>query len=199
MARSSRCGQVPLPTGNRPYRLPMSILVQDVSEQLTWHWDAQLRPRLAGITDPEYLWQPTRDAWTVRQTEPGHFAPDWQCPAPQPAPVTTIGWRLCHIWMVFAQRADFHFGDRTLTIDKLHWPGTAVAALAAIDHALAAWKTGVEGLSEAEAERHSEGPPGTLDGQFPLWAVVLHVNREVIHHGAEVALLRDLYQARSYE
>src|SRR5204862_8359554 len=28
---------------HRPYRLPMSIRVQDVSEQLTWHWDAQLR------------------------------------------------------------------------------------------------------------------------------------------------------------
>ena len=25
-------------------------------------------------------------------------------------------------------------------------------------------------------------------------ALVLHINREVIHHGAEVALLRDLYQ-----
>lgn len=25
---------------------------------------------------------------------------------------------------------------------------------------------------------------------------MLHVNREVIHHGAEVALLRDLYRAR---
>jgi hypothetical protein len=24
---------------------------------------------------------------------------------------------------------------------------------------------------------------------------VLHINREVIHHGAEVALLRDLYRA----
>ena len=34
-----------------------------------------------------------------------------------------------------------------------------------------------------------------IDGQFPLWAVVLHVNREVIHHGAEVAVLRDLYRA----
>jgi len=28
-------------------------------------------------------------------------------------------------------------------------------------------------------------------------ALVLHINREVIHHGAEVALLRDLYRARS--
>jgi hypothetical protein len=27
-------------------------------------------------------------------------------------------------------------------------------------------------------------------------ALVLHINREVIHHGAEVALLRDLYGQR---
>jgi hypothetical protein len=27
-------------------------------------------------------------------------------------------------------------------------------------------------------------------------ALVLHINRETIHHGAEVALLRDLYRVR---
>ena len=181
---------------HRRYSLPMSIRVQDVSEQLTWHWDAQLRPRLVGIADAEYFWEPTPGAWSVRQLDSGEFAPDWQWPAPEPAPVTTIGWRLCHIWMVLAQRANFHFGDRDLTLDRLRWPGTAAAALETIDDAYAAWRAGVDALTDVEAERHSEGPPGTLDGQFPLWAVVLHVNREVIHHGAEVALLRDLYLAR---
>lgn len=181
----------------RRYSLPMPIRVQDVSEQLTWHWDAQLRPRLAGITDAEYFWEPTSSAWSVRQTTSGEFAPDWEWPAPEPAPVTTIGWRLCHIWMTFAQRADFHFGGATLTTDQLRWPATASAALKAIDEVATLWRAGVDGLSEADAERRSGGPPGTLDGQFPLWAVVLHVNREVIHHGAEVALLRDLYERRS--
>jgi hypothetical protein len=190
----------PCPTATldiRPYSLRMAIRVQDLSEQLTWHWDAQLRPRLVGITDAEYVWEPAPRAWSVRQIGSGEFAPDWQWPAPEPAPVTTIGWRLCHIWMVLAQRADFHFGERGLTLDRLRWPGTAKAALEAIDDACAAWRAGVEVLSDAEAEQHSEGPPGTRDSQFPLWAVVLHVNREVIYHGAEVALLRDLYQARS--
>jgi hypothetical protein len=28
---------------------------------------------------------------------------------------------------------------------------------------------------------------------MPMLALVLHINREVIHHGAEIALLRDLY------
>jgi hypothetical protein len=26
--------------------------------QLEWHWQHQLRPRLDGLTDDEYFWQP---------------------------------------------------------------------------------------------------------------------------------------------
>ena len=31
--------------------------------------------------------------------------------------------------------------------------------------------------------------------EFPLAALVLHINREMLHHLAEVMLLRDLYRA----
>ena len=27
-------------------------------EQLEWHWHGQLRPRLDGLTDEEYRWEP---------------------------------------------------------------------------------------------------------------------------------------------
>jgi hypothetical protein len=30
----------------------------ELLDQLDWHWDHQLRPRLNGITDDEYFWQP---------------------------------------------------------------------------------------------------------------------------------------------
>ena len=171
--------------------------VNDLSEQLTWHWSAQARPRLVGLEDREYFWEPTPGAWNVRETSDGLAVPDWEWPVPEPAPVTTIGWRLCHVWLILAQRADFHFGARTLTVETVQWPGSADAALEALDRAFETWTAGVSALSETDAERHSEGPPGTIDGQFPLWSVVLHVNREVIHHSAEVALLRDLYRART--
>ena len=174
----------------------MAPSVHDLSEQLTWHWSAQIRPRLVGLEDDEYFWEPAPGSWSIRPGADGSFAPDWVWPPPEPAPVTTIAWRLGHIWMILAQRADFHFGGRDLTMDKLDWPGSAEAGLAALDGGFEAWTAGVAGLSEERAETHSEGPPGTLDGQFPLWSVVLHVNREVIHHGAEVALLRDLYGFR---
>jgi hypothetical protein len=29
-----------------------------LAEQLSWHWEAQLRPRLDGLTDDEYFWEP---------------------------------------------------------------------------------------------------------------------------------------------
>ena len=44
------------------------------------------------------------------------------------------------------------------------------------------------------------GPCGPAEGPYadqPLAALVAHIHREVIHHGAEVALLRDLYAHRS--
>ena len=35
-------------------------------DQLTWHWDRQLRARLDGLTDDEYLWEPAPGCWSVR-------------------------------------------------------------------------------------------------------------------------------------
>ncbi|CAN5416837.1 hypothetical protein BH18ACT1_BH18ACT1_02660 [soil metagenome] len=35
-------------------------------EQLTFHWDHQVRPGLEGLTDEEYLWEPAPRAWSIR-------------------------------------------------------------------------------------------------------------------------------------
>jgi len=37
------------------------------------------------------------------------------------------------------------------------------------------------------------GPAEGPYAEHPMAALVLHINREAIHHGAEVTLLRDLY------
>src|ERR1700712_2341093 len=37
--------------------------------QLTWHWDTHLRPRLSGLTDEEYLWEPVAGCWSLRPRE----------------------------------------------------------------------------------------------------------------------------------
>jgi hypothetical protein len=161
---------------------------QDLHEQLTWHWEAQLRPRFAGLTDEELLWEPVPGCWSVRD---GQLDGSW--PTPQPAPVTTIGWRLGHLATTLSDRASAHFGDRTWLTAH---PSTAAAMLALVDASYAAWTTGVLAADPARFARAHQGPPGSADERYPFWAVLLHVNREVIHHGAEVALLRDLYGRR---
>ena len=87
---------------------------EELVSQLEWHWDNQLRPRLDGLTDDEYFWAPAADYWTISRrgesTAPisvgaGEFTVDYAIPEPEPAPVTTIAWRLAHIIVaVFGMR-----------------------------------------------------------------------------------------------
>jgi hypothetical protein len=88
-----------------------------------------------------------------------------------------------------------HFGGPPVDYGSFAYAGTAAEALAQLDAAYAGWTAGVHGLDAAALAR----PCGPAEGPFaayPMAALVLHINREVIHHGAEVALLRDLYRAR---
>ena len=174
-------------------------------DQLDVHWNAQLRPRLAGLTDEEYLWEPVADAWTVRprgtgtapvQAGGGEFMIDFAFPQPEPAPVTTIAWRIAHLVVgVFGARNASHFGGPATDYPSWAYAGTAAAGLAQLDEAHAAWTDGVRGLDEEALAR----PCGPAEGPYAdhtMAELVLHINREAIHHGAEIALLRDLYAHR---
>jgi hypothetical protein len=37
----------------------------ELVDQLESHWQHRLQPRLDGLTDDEYLWQPVPDCWTI--------------------------------------------------------------------------------------------------------------------------------------
>ena len=41
--------------------------------QLEFYWDVHLRPRLDGLTDEEYLWEPVKDAWNLRRRPDGGY------------------------------------------------------------------------------------------------------------------------------
>ncbi|MGZ6678355.1 MAG: DinB family protein [Nocardioides sp.] len=173
-------------------------------DQLAWHWDHQLRPRLDGLTDEEYLWEPV-PGWSVRprgtgtaplQAGAGELTIDFAFPEPDPAPVTTIAWRLGHLLVgVLAMRSASHFGGPAASYESWDYAGTAAEALAQLDAEYARWTDGVRSLGADGLAR----PCGPAEGPFadvPLAGLVLHINREIIHHGAEIALLRDLYAHR---
>jgi hypothetical protein len=175
-------------------------------DQLDFHWQHQLRPRLDGLTDDEYLWEPVPDSWNVRPRDPRHgeqlpgggdFTIDWEWPEPKPAPITTIAWRLAHVIVgVLGARVAAHFDGPPADYRTWQYAGTAGDALAQLDGTYAGWAAGVRALDESQLA----DPCGPAEGEwaeYPMSALVLHINREVIHHGAEVALLRDLYAHRS--
>ncbi len=49
---------------------------------------------------------------------------------------------------------------------------------------------------DAEALARPAGPAEGPYAEHSMATLVLHISREAIHHGAEIALLRDLYRAR---
>ena len=177
----------------------------ELVDQLEWHWNGQLRPRLEGLTDDEYLWEPAQPAWSIRRRGDertsmaggaGDIVADFEYPEPDPAPVPTIAWRMGHIAIgVFGQRASNHFGDGSVTYEGTEWPLTASGGLALLDRWHDAWTAGIRSL-DAEGLARPCGPAEGPFAAYPFAALVLHINREAIHHGAELALLRDLYRAR---
>jgi len=175
-----------------------------IVDQLVFYWDVHLRPRLDGLTDEEYLWQPVPDSWNLRRGADGNWTMDWALPEPEPTPIPTIAWRMMHIAATgMANRAQAFFGadptpDLGMNDPKRYpasLPATAADGIAYLDSAYKAWLDGISSLSMAEMDR----PLGRKGGHFaedPMAALVVHINRETMHHGAEICLLRDLYARR---
>jgi hypothetical protein len=113
---------------------------------------------------------------------------DFALPEPVPPPVTTIAWRLGHVVVgVLGERNARYFGGPPTTDDTYDYPLDATTALRDLDAGFACWVRGVRGLAEADLVARC-GEPGHEDSAMA--ELVLHINRELIHHLAEVALLR---------
>ena len=173
-------------------------------DQLDFHWHGHLRPLLEGLTDEEYHFSPAPDelTWGVRprgtgatemQGGTGEFTIDFAYPEPQPAPLTTIAWRIGHVVVgVLGARWHSHFGGPPHDYMTHEFAGDAAGGLAQLDRTYAGWIDGVRGLDA----RDLATPVGPAEGHWadaPMATLVLHISREVIHHGAEMCLLRDLY------
>ena len=170
--------------------------------QLEFYWDVHLRPRLDGLTDEEYFWEPVDGCWSLRRGADGAYRLDAQWR--EPSPVTTIAWRLVHLGATcFANRASTFFGDGSVPEDAdmadprhvpTDLPGSASEAIAFLERTYGQWHSGIASLDE-DGLRTPLGPRGGPYANDSMAALVVHISREAMHHGAEIALLRDLYRA----
>jgi len=174
----------------------------ELVDQLELQWAKILRPRIDSLTDEQYLWEPAAGCWSIRRRDEaitpdaagaGDTVMDFALRPPEPPPFTTIAWRMAHISIgIFGARASNHFGDGSVDEASTDWPLTAAGGLELLDHHHGAWLDGVSSLG-AEGLARPCGPAEGPYADYPFMALVLHINREIIHHGAEIACIRDLY------
>ncbi|GAA1224604.1 DinB family protein [Kitasatospora nipponensis] len=162
------------------------------------------------LTDEEYHWEPVPGCWSVRRRTDGpgpratvlDGAGAWgrdgaPAPHPVPPPFTTLAWRLSHLTEMLILRADHTVGSRTLTREDVPVGADAAEAVAALRTGAAAWRAALLAADDAALDTvgHSGYPYGS-DPEDVFLDIVWWVNQELLHHGAEIALLRDLYAAR---
>lgn len=161
-------------------------------------WD-RFTARLDGLADEEYFWEPVPGCWSVRARD-GRWTIDGgggdasAGPAPQPAPVTTIAWRIGHIGLTFIGFGDRLFSDAKIGLDDVEFASSATAARAFLDSTYQLyWKDNLGSLSPEQWWQ----PIGPAFGPYAdqtTTDLTLHVLDELTHHAAEIGVLRDLFQ-----
>jgi hypothetical protein len=161
------------------------------------------------IEDEEYLWEPSPGCWSVRRRADGpglgasvlagagEWGRDGGRPHPCPPPFTTIAWRVAHLAEMLSMRADWTVGTCSLTGDGFRFPGDAVGGVEALTEGARAWREALTSADDQSLDQvgRSRYPDGS-DPDEPFIDVVWWVNQELLHHGAEIALLRDLHRVR---
>jgi hypothetical protein len=94
----------------------------------------------------------------------------------------------------FAGRWEWSFGDRSTPPDELVDFSVGTGLVERLWDEITRWGESVEALDQAAFDQigFSQHPDG-MDAHLPFITIVRWMNRETIHHLAEIALLRDPY------
>lgn len=153
---------------------------------------AQLFDRLDGLSDAEYLWQPAADVWTVRAGDDGpvvDFDPDRDI---DPAPFTTIAWRLWHLATDCFAGYTANFAGTAADETDTSWTLDAGEAVERLRSSWAEFRATLVGFEDWFSELGENWGPWH---RHCIADFAMHASNELVHHGAEIATLRDLYRA----
>ncbi|GED09401.1 DinB family protein [Cellulosimicrobium cellulans] len=180
--------------------VPTALAV--VRGQLGFSW-LEVAERLATLTQAELEWEPGPDSLRVvrRGTERtprtlgvGDWVMEWPEGADSSQP-RTIGWLVAHLTEAFFERWEWTFGPHERRRDAVAFSGEVGAAVAGLRREVDRWRAGVDALPDEGAFTVGLSQATEIDAQAPFVHLVAHMNRELIHHGAEIMVLQDLYRA----
>lgn len=153
----------------------------EVVDQMDSHWRSQLHPRLDGLTDDEYFWEPVPGCWSLRRRSEssapisrglGEYSMDYAEPSHGRHPVTTIAWRLAHMIDNVGDPTVRQFQFEDPDAPAIDFAGSAEAALRQLDEGYDAWiadvrDLGVSGLARLQGDL---SPPDSLTHPSPGWS-----------------------------
>jgi hypothetical protein len=149
-----------------------------------------MRDRLDGIDEAEYFWEPVPGSWTVKELPDGRWGYDYAIPDPDPAPFTTIAWRVNHLATCKVMYHEHAFGPGTLTWLTIETPPSMAEAFAMLDRGQGLL---AEDLATLGSDDDLDRPVRTNWGEvWPAWRIFWTMIHHDALHGGEIACVRDL-------
>jgi hypothetical protein len=173
-----------------------------VRGQLEFSW-SELAQRLRTISQEQLDWAPAPGTLrvvrrggerTARTLGSGEWVAEWPDSDDAPGP-RTIGWLVGHLTEAFFERWEWTFGDHQRRREHAELSGEVKDAVAGLTRWVTAWRDGIRGLEEDAVMTVGLSSATEIEASAPFGHLVLHMNRELIHHGAEICVLQDLYEA----
>lgn len=170
--------------------------------QLGFSW-LELAGRLATVTQEEFTWEPRPGALSVvrrgeertpRTLGTGEWVAEWPAGSDEPGP-RTIAWLVAHLTETYLERWEWTFGDRQRRREDAVVHGDVDAARDELATWVTAWREGIRALPDEDFMTVGLSQATEVDAASPFGHLVLHLNRELIHHGSEIFTLTDLYRA----
>lgn len=173
-----------------------------VQGQLGFSW-LEVRARLGSLTQEEFDWEPGPGSLRVvrrgkertpRTLGTGAWVAEWPGEHDSPVP-RTVGWLVAHLTETFFERWEWTFGEHRRRRADVEVSGEVGEAVAGLTRWVETWRAGVDALGEEDVLTVGRSQATEIDAAAPFGHLVLHLNRELIHHGAEIMVLQDLYRA----
>jgi hypothetical protein len=150
----------------------------------------RLRSRCEGIDAKEYAWAPSRPCWGVGPTgavDPHDFLAD-------PPPAKTIGWLTWHIAVDALESYCHGLGVGTvLPVSGVQWTRDPDRARELMEQSWQHFRATISGDPDPW---RALGESWGRYAEASRYELYLHALDEVAHHGAEIALMRDLWRNR---
>ena len=141
-----------------------------------------LQRTLAGLTEEQFWWCPTENAWTLRNIS-GVWNLDYDAPEPIPKGPYSIAWLIVHLAACKIMYVEYTFGAGKLTWDDLVFPSNLEAALDYLNASHQSLRTACAELNAENLTQLRKTNWGELwSTEKIIWTLIQHD----VYHGGQI-------------